>query len=170
MTERSASRLAETPSSQAASSTDASRLYAPDSLEALREIVAAAVSSEEPLAIEGSGSKRGLGRPVNTAATLSTAKLTGVTLYEPDELVLSAKAGTPIAEIEALVDENGQRLEFEPIDRFMAANAASERSAACSPAIFPALAASSRARRATMFLASPPFRAGRRSSSPAAGW
>ena len=116
MTERSASRLAETPSSQAASSTDASRLYAPDSLEALREIVAAAVSSEEPLAIEGSGSKRGLGRPVNTAATLSTAKLTGVTLYEPDELVLSAKAGTPIAEIEALVDENGQRLEFEPID------------------------------------------------------
>ena len=42
--------------------------------------------------------------------------LTGVTLYEPEELVLSAKAGTPIAEIEALVDKHGQQLAFEPAD------------------------------------------------------
>ena len=42
--------------------------------------------------------------------------MSGVTLYEPDELVLSAKAGTPIAEIEALLAQNNQRLEFEPID------------------------------------------------------
>ena len=82
----------------------------------IRDIVAAAVSAEEPLAIEGTGSKAGLGRPVQAARTLSLAKMTGVTLYEPEELVLSARAGTSIAEIEALVDAHGQRLEFEPMD------------------------------------------------------
>ena len=82
----------------------------------IRDIVAAAISAEEPLAVEGTGSKAGLGRPVQAARTLSLAKMTGVTLYEPEELVLSARAGTPIAEIEALVDAHGQRLEFEPMD------------------------------------------------------
>ncbi len=82
----------------------------------LRDIVAAAVSAEAPLVVEGSGSKRGLGRPVQAARTLSLAGMTGVTLYEPEELVLSARAGTPLAEIERLLDDNNQRLEFEPMD------------------------------------------------------
>src|SRR5206468_9061955 len=42
--------------------------------------------------------------------------LSGVTLYEPEELVLSAKAGTPLAEIEQLVASRGQELAFEPMD------------------------------------------------------
>lgn len=88
----------------------------PDTVDDVREIVAAAVSQGEPLEIEGAGSKRGLGRPVQAARTLSLSAMSGVTLYEPDELVLSARAGTPIAEIERLVDEAGQRLEFEPMD------------------------------------------------------
>ncbi|MEN3794409.1 glycolate oxidase subunit GlcE [Fulvimarina sp. MAC3] len=92
------------------------RVYAPNSVEALREIIAAAVSEETPLAVEGTGSKSGLGRPVQAGATLSTRNLSGVTLYEPDELVLSARSGTPIAEIEAMLEKEGQRLEFEPID------------------------------------------------------
>ncbi|MBC8130504.1 MAG: FAD-binding protein, partial [Rhizobiaceae bacterium] len=88
----------------------------PRTPEEVREIVAAGISEGSPLAIEGAGSKRGIGRPVQAAHTLSLEHMTGVTLYEPDELVLSAKAGTPIAEIERLVDEANQRLEFEPID------------------------------------------------------
>lgn len=88
----------------------------PRTPEEVREIVAAAVSEGSPLAIEGMGSKRGLGRPVQAAHTLSLRALSGVTLYEPEELVLSARAGTPVAEIERLVDENRQRLEFEPMD------------------------------------------------------
>src|SRR5262249_24864479 len=48
--------------------------------------------------------------------TLDLSTLTGVTLYEPEELVLSAKAGTPLAEIEALLAANGQQLAFEPMD------------------------------------------------------
>ncbi len=80
------------------------------------DIVAVAAGRRTPLAIMGGGTRSGLGRPVQAAAALSTAELSGVTLYEPSELVISARAGTPLAEIEALLAENGQRLTFEPPD------------------------------------------------------
>jgi len=80
------------------------------------DLVAAANRSKEPLAIVGGGTRAGLGRPTQTAATLSAARLTGVTLYEPAELVLSARAGTPLAEIDRLLAAKGQRLPFEPMD------------------------------------------------------
>ncbi|MFN8982403.1 MAG: FAD-binding protein [Alphaproteobacteria bacterium] len=72
--------------------------------------VQAARAAREPLAIEGQGSKRGLLRPVQAARNLSTRALTGVTLYRPAELIISARAGTPLAEIEATVAEKGQQL------------------------------------------------------------
>src|SRR6185312_8773168 len=75
-----------------------------------------ALSEDKPLEVRGQGSKRDLGRPSQTDLTLDLSGLTGVTLYEPEELVLSAKAGTPIAEIEALLDSHGQQLAFEPAD------------------------------------------------------
>ncbi|WP_416356977.1 glycolate oxidase subunit GlcE [Aureimonas phyllosphaerae] len=88
----------------------------PRSPEEVLEIVAAALADETPLAVEGSGSKAGLGRPVQAARTLSLSALSGLHFYEPEELVLSARAGTPIAEVEALVEAKGQRLDFEPMD------------------------------------------------------
>jgi glycolate oxidase FAD binding subunit len=75
-----------------------------------------ALSHEKTLDVAGRGSKRGLGRPSQHDLTLDLSGLTGVTLYEPEELVLSAKAGTPIAEIEALLDKSNQELAFEPMD------------------------------------------------------
>jgi glycolate oxidase FAD binding subunit len=75
-----------------------------------------ALGEEKPLEVMGQGSKRAVGRPSQTDLTLDLTGLSGVTLYEPAELVLSAKAGTPLAEIEALLDENNQQLGFEPID------------------------------------------------------
>jgi glycolate oxidase FAD binding subunit len=75
-----------------------------------------ALAQESPLEIVGHGSKRGIGRPLQTEHTLDLSKLSGVTLYEPAELVLSAKAGSPLAEIEKLLAENGQQLAFEPMD------------------------------------------------------
>jgi glycolate oxidase FAD binding subunit len=75
-----------------------------------------ALGEEKPLEVMGQGSKRAIGRPNQTDLTLDLTGLSGVTLYEPAELVLSAKAGTPLAEIEALLDENNQQLGFEPID------------------------------------------------------
>jgi glycolate oxidase FAD binding subunit len=72
--------------------------------------VQAARAAREPLAIEGHGSKRGMLRPVQAARSVSTRALTGVTLYRPAELIISARAGTPLAEIEAAVAEKGQQL------------------------------------------------------------
>ena len=72
--------------------------------------VQAARAAREPLAIEGQGSKRGMLRPVQSARSLSTRGLTGVTLYRPSELIISARAGTPLAEIEATLAEKGQQL------------------------------------------------------------
>jgi len=75
-----------------------------------------AAAEEAPLEILGHGSKRGIGRPLQAEHTLDLSKLTGVTLYEPAELVLSARAGTPLAEIEKLLAESGQQFAFEPMD------------------------------------------------------
>ncbi len=75
-----------------------------------------ALDGGKALEIVGAGSKRAIGRPAQTDLTLDLSELTGVTLYEPEELVLSARAGTPVAEIEALVASKGQQLAFEPMD------------------------------------------------------
>ena len=75
-----------------------------------------ALGNDKALELLGQGSKRALGRPSQTDITLDLSGLTGVTLYEPAELVLSAKAGTPLAEIEALLEKNNQQLDFEPMD------------------------------------------------------
>ena len=75
-----------------------------------------AAAEEQPLEILGRGTKRGIGRPAQTEHAIDLSKLAGVTLYEPEELVLSARAGTPLAEIEALLAERGQELAFEPMD------------------------------------------------------
>src|SRR5262249_14104387 len=68
------------------------------------------------LEVVGAGTKRVLGRPSQTDLSLDLSGLTGVTLYEPEELVLSAKAGTPVAEIEKLLADHHQQLGFEPMD------------------------------------------------------
>ena len=88
----------------------------PQSGEEVAAAVAEAITEERPLEVIGRGSKRGLGRPGNASFALDLSALSGITLYEPEELVLSADAGTPLAEIEAAVAANGQMLAFEPPD------------------------------------------------------
>jgi glycolate oxidase FAD binding subunit len=88
----------------------------PRDLKEVEETVRWALSHEKTLDVAGRGSKRGLGRPSQHDLTLDLSALTGVTLYEPEELVLSAKAGTPIGDIEQLLDKSNQELAFEPID------------------------------------------------------
>src|ERR1700742_3883168 len=75
-----------------------------------------ALAEGKTLEIAGRGSKRALGRPSQSDLTLDLAGLSGVTLYEPEEFVLSARAGTPLTEVEALVEQRGQQLAFEPMD------------------------------------------------------
>jgi len=75
-----------------------------------------ALAGGKTLELIGRGTKRAIGRAAQWDATLDLSGLTGITLYEPQELVLSAKAGTPLAEVEALVAASGQELAFEPMD------------------------------------------------------
>ena len=82
----------------------------------VEEAVRWALNEGKTLEVVGAGSKRALGRPSQSDLTLDLSGLAGVTLYEPEELVLSARAGTPLAEIEALVASKGQQLAFEPMD------------------------------------------------------
>ena len=90
--------------------------YAPANEQEAAAIVAQAAGRSEPLRLVGGGTKAALGRPPQDEATLSAAGLTGITLYEPAEMVVAARAGTPLAEVEALLAERGQMLPFEPMD------------------------------------------------------
>jgi len=89
---------------------------APETREQVVEALAWAVAEDAPLEIIGRGSKRALGRPLQAAHSLDLSRLDGITLYEPEELVLSARAGTPLATIEAALEEKRQMLAFEPAD------------------------------------------------------
>jgi len=80
------------------------------------ELAAAIGGSEGPLEIVGSGSKREFGRPINRGRRLDLSRFAGITLYEPEELVLTAGAGTPLAALEAALAGSNQMLAFEPPD------------------------------------------------------
>jgi len=90
--------------------------FTPSAPEDVLSTVQWAAAEESPLEIVGHGSKRAIGRPINASHTLDLSRLTGVTLYEPAELVLSARAGTPLSEIARLLEANHQELAFEPMD------------------------------------------------------
>ena len=89
---------------------------APENRDGLADAVRWAVAGERPLEVVAGGSKRDLGRPVQSAATLSLAAFGGIVDYQPSELVLTAKAATPLAAIEAALEAQRQMLAFEPPD------------------------------------------------------
>ncbi|KAA0577490.1 FAD-binding protein [Azospirillum sp. B21] len=86
----------------------------PESAAQAADAVRWALSAGEPLEILGSGSRRGLGRPVQAGHALDLSGLSGVIAYEPEELVLTALAGTPMDLIRTMLADRGQHLAFEP--------------------------------------------------------
>src|SRR5436190_22286193 len=90
--------------------------FLPADINQLRDAVGEALAAEEPLEVLAGGSKRGLGRPMQTAHALDLSALSGIRDYAPSELVLTAGAATPLAEVEHALDEAGQLLAFEPPD------------------------------------------------------
>jgi FAD/FMN-containing dehydrogenase len=126
----------------------------------VEQAIRSALADGKTLEVVGRGSKQAIGRAAQWDATLDLSGLSGVTLYEPEELVLSAKAGTPLAEIEALVAASKQELAFEP----------QPASAACWRRTSPARAGSKPAPRAIISSASTRCRGAARPSSPVAAW
>ncbi len=92
--------------------TEATAVHAP-TLEHLLETVREAASARTPLSIRGGGTKAWYGHRV-AAPTLDTRGLVGIVDYEPSELVMVARAGTPLREIEAVLGRHRQMLAFEP--------------------------------------------------------
>lgn len=84
-----------------------------DATTELTERVNAAAAARTPLELRGSGSKAFYGGPIR-GAPLSLQEHAGIVDYDPQELVLTARAGTPLAHIEARLAECGQHLPFEP--------------------------------------------------------
>jgi glycolate oxidase FAD binding subunit len=81
------------------------------------EAVRAARDWKSPLNIVGARTKRNLGRTVASWGTvLDLSNLTGIVFYEPEELILTVKPGTPVAEIEQVLAAKNQRLGFDPAD------------------------------------------------------
>jgi glycolate oxidase len=73
-----------------------------------------AVRTSERVLVRGGGTKPGMSAPVDGATVLDMRGLSGIAEYEPDEFVFTALAGTPLAEIAALLAEHGQYLPFDP--------------------------------------------------------
>jgi glycolate oxidase FAD binding subunit len=82
-------------------------------INAFREQILNAAKNKTPLSIEGGGTKSWYGNP-NQYAKLDTRPYSGILEYQPEELVITACAGTPLKEIEAVLKEKNQVLAFEP--------------------------------------------------------
>ncbi|MES3030121.1 MAG: FAD-binding protein [Pseudomonadota bacterium] len=78
--------------------------------------VADALSDGKTLELIGGGSRRAFGRPVEADVVLDLSGVSGVVTYQPEELILAAAPGTPMAEIQAMLAQAGQQLAFEPPD------------------------------------------------------
>jgi glycolate oxidase FAD binding subunit len=82
-------------------------------IESWSDRVRSAAESGTPLRIRGGGSKDFYGEQAPGEA-FSTLALAGITSYEPSELVVTVRAGTPLAQLEAVLADEGQCLAFEP--------------------------------------------------------
>ena len=88
--------------------------FSPSDLTELREAIGDALAAGEPLELVAGGTKRGLGRPLQVPRTLDLSELSGIRDYQPNELVLTAAAATPLGVIEAALAPARQMLAFEP--------------------------------------------------------
>jgi len=79
----------------------------------IRQAIGDAAASKRPVWIRGGDSKQFFGR-IASGVALKTGAHRGVLEYEPSELVLTARCGTPLAEVETVLAGEGQMLAFEP--------------------------------------------------------
>ncbi len=80
------------------------------------ELAQLVAEASQPFEIIGTGTKRGLGRPLHDLEILDLAKFSVINAYEPEELILDVGAGAKLSAIEKLISAQGQYLAFEPPD------------------------------------------------------
>ena len=80
-------------------------VWKPETSEQVTDIVVSALAERRKLSVSGHGTKAGLGHPVDAQESLSLKNLNGLVDYQPEELVLVVKAGTPLNEIEEILSE-----------------------------------------------------------------
>lgn len=90
--------------------------HAPTTQSEAVDIIRGGLAKSSSLKIVGGGTRQSIGRDVFTDEVLSTGRLVGITLYEPAELVMSARVGTSLAEIKHELSSRGQFMAFEPPD------------------------------------------------------
>ena len=95
---------------------DQLQTFQPTSETEVCEMVKWALANNERIDVFGSHTRQHVGKPMQTTCALDLSGLNRVQLYEPEELVLSAGAGTSLHKIETLLAKNNQRFEFEPPD------------------------------------------------------
>ncbi|MEF0939408.1 FAD-binding protein [Rhizobium sp. BR 362] len=92
------------------------REYLPKTEDEAAAIIRDHAARGAALAIVGGNTRAGFGNAVAAEAILCSCGLTGIVAYNPGEMVMTARAGTPVAEIEAVLAQNGQMMAFEPMD------------------------------------------------------
>jgi len=75
-----------------------------------------ALADKKVINLFGQGTKQAIGRPISADVNLTMQALTGVTLYEPAELVMRARAGSTLVDIQKTLDDAGQMMAFAPPD------------------------------------------------------
>ena len=93
-------------------------IYEPETEADAAAMIADAAREGRALAISGGNTRAGFGQKVDGAA-FTSKRLRGIVAYNPSEMTLTAHAGTPVAEIEAELADNGQMMAFEPADHRM---------------------------------------------------
>lgn len=90
--------------------------FAPQTQDEAVDIIRVSAAHKRSLKIVGGGTRQALGRDIAADDELNVSGLSGITLYEPAELVMSARVGTPLALIEQELHSRGQFMAFEPPD------------------------------------------------------
>jgi glycolate oxidase FAD binding subunit len=88
----------------------------PSDAKTLTDMVGFLVARKASTEIIGAGTKRAIGRPTNTEYQLDVSAIAGIREYDPNELVMTCGAGTPMWAIESALADANQQLAFEPMD------------------------------------------------------
>ena len=91
-------------------------VHIPTTEEEAAAIIIDHTARREPLSIFGGNSRAGFGNASSCDITLSARGMTGIVAYNPGEMVMTARSGTPVAEIEAALAASQQMMAFEPMD------------------------------------------------------